>query len=433
MALKKVALATLVAGGSSVVLVAMTGAASGAAPPVETAAPDSVSFPGTTLGAASAPESFTLTNNSASEDTIDFASSQVTFSGPGADDYLVLPVLNCSDGLATAIIPASGNCVVDAFFLPGGLGPRPATMTIVGSADEPGASVSVSLEGTGTIGYYQVDQQGRVAHAGDAAFFGDASGTPLNKPIVGMAATGDDTGYWLVASDGGIFNYGLASFFGSTGSLRLNKPIVGMAPTLDAQGYWLVASDGGIFNYGDAAFYGSTGSLRLNKPIVGMAPTPDGGGYWLVASDGGIFNYGDAGFHGSTGSIALNKPIVGMAPTPDGGGYWLVASDGGIFAFGDAQFYGSTGSIHLAQPIVAMAAMPDGSGYWFSAADGGLFNYGSAPFYGSAVGHGLGPVVDMVTDGSPTLQGILSIPAMRAAQLSPRLDLLLQARGVRVP
>ena len=97
------------------------------------------------------------------------------------------------------------------------------------------------------------------------------------------------------------------------------------------------------------------------------------------------------------------------------------------------KFYGSTGSIHLAQPIVAMAAMPDGSGYWFSAADGGLFNYGSAPFYGSAVGHGLGPVVDMVTDGSPTLQGILSIPAMRAAQLSPRLDLLLQARGVRVP
>ena len=33
-------------------------------------------------------------------------------------------------------------------------------------------------------------------------------GTPLNKPIVGMAATPDGGGYWLVGSDGGIFAYG---------------------------------------------------------------------------------------------------------------------------------------------------------------------------------------------------------------------------------
>ena len=79
----------------------------------------------------------------------------------------------------------------------------------------------------------------------------------------------------------------------------LNKPVVGMAATPDGNGYWLVASDGGIFNYGDAGFYGSTGSIQLNKPIVGMAATPDGKGYWLGASDGGVFNYGDAGFFGS--------------------------------------------------------------------------------------------------------------------------------------
>ena len=36
-------------------------------------------------------------------------------------------------------------------------------------------------------------------------------------------------GYWLVASDGGVFNYGDAGFFGSAGALPLNKPIVGMA------------------------------------------------------------------------------------------------------------------------------------------------------------------------------------------------------------
>ena len=41
-------------------------------------------------------------------------------------------------------------------------------------------------------------------------------GQPLNKPIVGMAATPDGKGYWLVASDGGIFSFGDAGFFGST-------------------------------------------------------------------------------------------------------------------------------------------------------------------------------------------------------------------------
>ena len=169
--------------------------------------------------------------------------------------------------------------------------------------------------------------------------------------------------------------------------MPLNKPIVGMAATPDGKGYWLVASDGGIFGFGDARFYGSTGSMPLNKPIVGMAATPDGGGYWLVASDGGIFGYGDAELlridrrhaartspssawrpHPTAGLLAgglrrrhlqlrrrqvlrldrgmrLNKPIVGMAATPDGKGYWLVASDGGIFNFGDALVRLDRGSV----------------------------------------------------------------------------------------
>ncbi|HEV3264298.1 MAG TPA: putative Ig domain-containing protein [Acidimicrobiales bacterium] len=203
---------------------------------------------------------------------------------------------------------------------------------------------------------------------------------------------------WTVASDGGVFAFGNAGFFGSMGGQPLNRPIVGMAATPDSQGYWLVASDGGLFAFGDAAFYGSMGGQPLNKPIVGMAATPDGHGYWLVASDGGLFAFGDAAFSGSMGGQPLNQPIVGMAATPDGHGYWLVASDGGLFAFGDAAFYGSTGGQPLNQPIVGMAATPDGRGYWLVASDGGLFAFGNAGFSGSGAGSPSAPFVGISVD-----------------------------------
>ncbi len=37
-------------------------------------------------------------------------------------------------------------------------------------------------------------------------------GTPLNQPIVGMAAMPTGGGYWLVAADGGIFAFGDGMF-----------------------------------------------------------------------------------------------------------------------------------------------------------------------------------------------------------------------------
>ena len=143
-----------------------------------------------------------------------------------------------------------------------------------------------------------------------------AAASPSTSPSSAWRPRPTVGGYWLVASDGGIFSYGDAGFFGSRGGQPLNKPIVGMAATADGGGYWLVASDGGIFSYGDAGFFGSRGGQPLNKPIVGMAATPDGGGYWLVASDGGIFNYGDAAFEGSTGSIALEQADRGHRCDP---------------------------------------------------------------------------------------------------------------------
>ncbi len=74
-----------------------------------------------------------------------------------------------------------------------------------------------------------------------------------------------------MASDGGVFNYGNAPFFGSMGGQPLNRPILGIAATTDGGGYWLASSDGGVFNYGDAGFFGSMGGSPLDAPIVGAA------------------------------------------------------------------------------------------------------------------------------------------------------------------
>jgi hypothetical protein len=251
-----------------------------------------------------------------------------------------------------------------------------------------------------TQGYWQVASDGGVFSFGAAAFYGSMGGTPLNRPVVGIAAGPDDQGYWEVASDGGIFSFGSAAFFGSMGGHPLNAPIVGVAPTPDRRGYWEVASDGGIFSFGDAVFHGSQGGHPLNAPIVGIAATPDGGGYWEVAADGGIFAFGDAAFHGSAGATHRNAPVVGIAATPDGGGYWEVAADGGVFAFGDAAFHGSAGGTTLNRPVVGIAATPDGDGYWLVAADGGIFAYGDATFEGSMGGTPLNrPVVGIASTG----------------------------------
>jgi hypothetical protein len=256
---------------------------------------------------------------------------------------------------------------------------------------------SLSIANDSNQGYWEVASDGGIFSFGTAQFYGSTGGTPLNAPIVAMAATPDGGGYWLVAKDGGVFSYGDAHFYGSTGGIHLNAPIVGIASTPDGGGYWLVAKDGGVFSYGDAQFYGSTGGIHLNAPIVGMAADPVTGGYWEVASDGGIFAFGSP-FLGSAGGLHLASPVVGMAAVGNGGGYWEVASDGGVFAEGNAPLVGSMGGQVLRSPIEGIAGTPDGAGYRMVGSDGGVFAFGSAEFEGSMGGAPLtSPVVGMAS------------------------------------
>jgi hypothetical protein len=76
-------------------------------------------------------------------------------------------------------------------------------------------------------------------------------------------------GYWLAGTDGGVFAYGDAGYFGGHGGSPLNGPIIGIAATPNGQGYWLFATDGGVFGYGAAQFLGSMGGVHLNGPEDG--------------------------------------------------------------------------------------------------------------------------------------------------------------------
>ena len=251
-----------------------------------------------------------------------------------------------------------------ARFLLAGATAAAIALPIAGVAAPAAAATSSPVSGfasTTTGGWYISHFDGTVDPGGGARDHGDMAGTPLNRPVTGIASTPSGRGYWLVASDGGIFSFGDARFYGSTGGMVLNRAIVGMASTPTGRGYWLVATDGGIFSFGDARFYGSTGGIVLNRPIVGMASTARGRGYWLVASDGGIFSFGDARFHGSTGAVNTGSPIVGMASTSTGNGYWLVTSLGRVYAFGDAHNFGSPSPVF--GRVVGITRRLDAAGY----------------------------------------------------------------------
>ena len=93
--------------------------------------------------------------------------------------------------------------------------------------------------------------------------------------LVGAAV--DPTGCRVLVdgtADGGVFSFGDAGFHGSMGGKPLDRPVVGMAATSDGHGYWLVAADGGVFSFGDAGFYGSMGGKPLERRHRGHGRHP---------------------------------------------------------------------------------------------------------------------------------------------------------------
>jgi hypothetical protein len=178
----------------------------------------------------------------------------------------------------------------------------------------------------------------------------------VGEKAVSLSALPDGTGYWVFTNRGRAVPFGNAQFYGDMAGTPLNGAILGSVATSTGKGYWMVGSDGGIFSFGNAKFYGSMGDKVLNKPVMSMAPDPDGVGYWLVASDGGIFAF-EALFKGSMGGTPLNKPVSGMVPGANG--YMMVGEDGGIFSFGDVAFLGSLGATPPPSPIRAVSLWTD--------------------------------------------------------------------------
>ncbi|HEY1826438.1 MAG TPA: hypothetical protein VGF87_00375 [Acidimicrobiales bacterium] len=110
-------------------------------------------------------------------------------------------------------------------------------------------------------------------------------------PYVGFTQFTPNNPSWMVDASGGVI--GLPSY-GDLLGVPLNKPIVGMAATPDGKGYWLVASDGGIFSFGDAPYLGSGVDLndQEHAPAIGMFSYANASQYLIVLSDGSAEGFG---------------------------------------------------------------------------------------------------------------------------------------------
>ena len=119
-----------------------------------------MSYGSVTLGNHSVLQ-FTVTNTSPSPEVI----TGYTNSGPNADDFNASPGPDCSVNDAFPLtVPAdtggtNNTCTILVGFFPGELGPLSTTVTL--TAQDGTVIPPVTLSGTGTIGYYQVNAGAR--------------------------------------------------------------------------------------------------------------------------------------------------------------------------------------------------------------------------------------------------------------------------------
>ncbi len=123
-------------------------------------------------------------------------------------------------------------------------------------------AVAIAADPSGW-GYRILTQGGEVF-----GFAVPSGGSGLDGAVgIAMARSG---GYWIASRSGWVAALGGAIPYGHV-TTPLNAPIVGLAATPDGGGYYLLGADGGVFSFGDAIFEGSTGNLRLNSPVLGIA------------------------------------------------------------------------------------------------------------------------------------------------------------------
>ena len=118
---------------TSVSLTVLQGAAANGAPTSHflSIGTGQLGFETTTLGTYSGPAIFSLQNTGAPDETIDLTSGDLSFSGPGPDHYIVVPLRNVRETGSTSLGNNEG-CFLDVYFFPGEIGDRSATMTIQG-------------------------------------------------------------------------------------------------------------------------------------------------------------------------------------------------------------------------------------------------------------------------------------------------------------
>ena len=313
---------------------------------------------------------------------------------------------------------------------------------------------------------------------------GDA-GSRYACGVVDLGEISAPTGYWTVASDGGVFAHGTAGFFGSQGGTPLTRPVVGMAATPSSGGYYLTAADGGVFTHGDASFQGSAGGLPLVSPVVGMALPPHQARAVLRNQAGA--EIGHVGFTQDGSRVRVSASVTGLAPASEfhgfhvhatgactgdftgAGPHWnpsggthgdhtgdmpvlyadatgtaratytldsftvasLLADDVAVIVHAGRDNYGSIPARYSngtgtgpdattdatgdagARFACGVVSAPGGSaqaGYWLVAADGGVFAYGDAPFLGRFEGASPGdPIVGMAA--TPTGNGYWLVAA----------------------